>query len=129
MGDRFAPDAVGAIYHDVVKFTNSKRADQTMDTHSTEFDTLREQPEARMGEGSGFADKRPPVLCTHHAALSKNEKSMASASIQNTLESPEAASQMRPLFGPRGSAARQDVLLAADLAAASGEEDFVAWAA
>ena len=42
---------------------------------------------------------------------------------------PEASSQIRPLFGPRGNAARQDVLSAADLDAVSEEEDFEAWVA
>ena len=42
------------------------------------------------------------------------------------LRPPAASSQIRRLFGPRGSAARQDVLVAADLDAASEEEDFAA---
>ena len=58
------------------------------------------------------------------AALSENEKSLALASIRSTVAFPEVASQMRRLFGPRGGAARQDVLVAADLDAASEEEDF-----
>ena len=51
------------------------------------------------------------------------------ASIRNALAFPEVASQMRRLFGPHGSAARQDVLVAADMHAASEGADFEAWAA
>ena len=44
--ERFAPDAIGAIDQEVGKFTNFKRADQTMGAYSKEFDVLREEAEA-----------------------------------------------------------------------------------
>ena len=51
---------------------------------------------------------------------------MELASIRTTLAFPDASSQIRRLFGPRGRAAKQDVLAAAALDAAWDEGDFEA---
>ena len=126
---RFAPDATDAIYQDVAKFMNFKRVDQTVDTYLMEFDVMREKAEARMGMGHGFPDEFASVLCVQNAALLGNGKSMGLACVQNNLAFPGAPSLMRRLFGPRGSAVRQDVLAAADLGPALGEEDYAAWVA
>ena len=48
------------------------------------------------------------------------------ASLDNALAFPEVSAQRRRLFGPRGYASRQDVLVAADMDTASDEEDFEA---
>ena len=61
-----------------------------------------------------------------NAALPKNEKTLAQASFRNTLAFPEVPARMRRLFGPRGSAFRQDVRVAADMDTVSEEEDFEA---
>ena len=94
-----------------------------------EFDVLREQTEARMVMGSGFPDEFVPIVYVQNASLSQNEKYLALANIQNTLASPAVANQMRRFFGPRGNAARQDVLFAADLETVSEKEDYAAWGA
>ena len=97
-----------------------------MDVYLMEFDVLREKEEARMATGSGPPEKSASILCMQNAALSKSEKSLTLASIQNTPPFPAAANQMRRLFAPRGDAARQDVLLAAELETAPEEEDCAA---
>ena len=64
------------------------------------------------------------------AAVSRPDKSLVLAGAPGNSGLPTAAKQMRGLFGPRGSAARQDVLVAADIDVLSGEiADFEAWAA
>ena len=90
---------------------------------------IREKAESRTVMGSGFPNEFASVLCARNAAVFENEKSLALASIRITLAFPEVPSQIRRLIGPRRQAARQDVLVAADLVAASGEEDFDAWTA
>ena len=42
----FAPDAVGAAYQDVVKFSHSRDPAPTMGGHLVEFDLRRRQPDA-----------------------------------------------------------------------------------
>ena len=79
--------------------------------------------------GRGFQDVFAPILCMQNAALAKSERSLVLASIQNTPPFPAAANQMRRLFGPRENAARQDVLLAADLETGPEKEDCAARAA
>ena len=82
-----------------------------------------------MVTGFGLLDGFASVLCTRDAALAKSEKTLASAEIRSALASPEMASQMRRLFRPSGSVARQDVVVAADVGAASEGGDPQAWAA
>ena len=82
-----------------------------------------------MAMGSGLPDEYVPILRMQNAGLPNNDKPQALASIRNTLAFPQASRQMCRLFGPRGSEARQDVLLAADLDTVSEEEDFAAWVA
>ena len=126
--ERLAPDVTDALHRDVVKFMNCKRVDQTMDTYLMEFDVTREKAETRMATGSGFPDEFASVLRTHNA-VPENGKSLEPASIRRNPTFPEVSSRMRRLFGPRGSAARQDVLAAADLDAVSEEEGCAAWVA
>ena len=61
-----------------------------------------------------------------NAALSKSGKSLKLARLHSTLALPVVANQIRRLFGPRGTAARQDVKLAADLDTVSEEEEYAA---
>ena len=79
---------------------------------------LREEAESRMLVGGGFTDEFAPVLRMRNAESPENEKSLVQAHIRATLAFPQASSQTRRLFGPRGRAARQDVLVAANLDAA-----------
>ena len=70
------------------------------------------------------------MLRIKYAPLRRPEKSPASASVQGNAEFPAVAKQMRRPSDPCASAARQDVLVAADLDAPSeGENDFDAQAA
>ena len=127
--ERFAPDAINSVFLDVVKFLYFKRTQQNMDTYLSEFDMLQEKAEARLPMGSGPPDEFASVLYIQNAALSKNEKTLVPASLQNTLAFQAVSAQMRRLFGPRGYASRQDVLAAADMNTASKEEDFETWMA
>ena len=69
------------------------------------------------------------VLRMQKAAFSENEKTLVLASLHNAPGLSEVSAQMRSLFGPRGCASRQDVLVAADMDAVAGEEDLEAWIA
>ena len=110
-----------------------------------EIGALRGAAGARMAMGRGFPDEFAPLLCMQSLVLArywpkykqsplrhgipaspKYKQSLVLASIRNNLAFPEVSSQMRRLFGPRASAVRQDVLAAADLDTASGEEDYAA---
>ena len=106
-----------------------KRTDQTLGIRLSEFDVLRGNAEARLLTGSGFPDKYFSILRVRTAGLTKNGESLASASDRIALAFREASSRMRRLFGPRGNAARQCVLSAADSDAVSKGEDFAAWVA
>ena len=64
-----------------------------------------------------------------NAALPENGKALALASLRNTLACPEVSGQMRRFLGPRGSASRQDVLVAKSMDAVSGVEDCETWVA
>ena len=78
----------------------------------------------------GFLEESAAAQCMRNAALSGNEKSLVSARIQGALALAAAAKQMRRLFGYRGSAARQDVLVAADADVSSWDEnEHAAWLA
>ena len=79
---------------------NSRRTDQ-MDVYLMEFDVLRARAEARMATGSGFPDEFAPIRCMRNAGISKNGKSLVSASIQYATALPAAANQMRPRCAAR----------------------------
>ena len=71
----------------------------------------------------GVASPEAFVLATfmQGAAISRSEKMLALASVQGNLGFPDVTKQMRRLFGPHGGAARQDVLVVADMHASSEE--------
>ena len=94
-----------------------------------EIDMLRQKAEARMLMGGGFPNGFVSAPCMQNAALTKNEKTVALASIREILAFPEVSAQMRRLSGPREYASRQVVLVAADMDAVHEEEDFEAWMA
>ena len=113
----------------MVKFMNSKRTDQNMDTYIMEFEMLRERAESRMLMRSGFPAACVSALCVQNAALPKNEKTTELATLGNTSAFPQVPAQMQRLFGPCGDASRHDVLVAQDMDTASEKEDFEAWLA
>ena len=78
---------------------------------------------------SGFPDAFVSALCMRNAALSENAKTIVLASLGNALPFPQVSAQTRRLFGPRGRASRQDVLVTQDMDMAFEEEDFEAWLA
>ena len=93
--DRFAAGAIDTTCQDGAKFMEFKRMGQTTEAYQIEFDVSRETAEERMVMGGGFPGDFVPFLCTQHAPLTENGKSLPPASIQNTLEFPAAANQTR----------------------------------
>ena len=78
----------------------------------------------------GAPEAFAPALRMQNGSLPKSEKSLVLSSIQAYMAFPVVAKQMSRLFWPRGGAARQDVLVAADVDASSKEEcDYAAWVA
>ena len=62
--ERFAPDAINSTYPDVLKFTNIRRAGQTVGTYSMEFDMIREKAESRMARVAvSPINSRRPLAC------------------------------------------------------------------
>ena len=76
--------------------------------------------------GRGFPNEVVSALRMQNAALTKNEKTLALASLRNTLAFPEVSAQMRQLFGPYGYASRQNVPRTADMDTVSEKDDFEA---
>ena len=128
--EHFAPVDVHAMYQEVVPFPRCKGTGRAIDASLVEFDVLRcEEAERRVMEG-GFPEGFVSILFAHNASLPENGKSSVLASIRSTLAFAAAARQMRRLFGSCGSAARQDVLIAAGADLFSGEEsEHAAWLA
>ena len=58
----FAPDASVHVSHQVAKFLQCKRTDQTMERCSLELDILRRKAEARVQMGAAFPDAFVSVL-------------------------------------------------------------------
>ena len=127
--NRSAPDKADCIFQDIPKYLRFKRTTQDMDTFLLEFDILRRKAEARMSVRAGDPDEF--FVCTLHAKCVslENERQLAMASVRSSLSHAHAAAQMRRLFGNIGSARNQDALVAQDMDAVSGEENFEAWAA
>ena len=127
--ERFAPGAIDSISQDMEKFLYFTRTEQTMDTYIMEFEMLRGKAESRLLLGSGFLNAFVSVLRMQNAALSKNEKTMALASLGDTLGFPQASAQIRRLSGLCEYASRQDVMVEQDMDTATEEEDFEVWIA
>ena len=71
--------------------------------------------------GGASTEAFASVVRIQNASPSRPEKSLILASVQGDTTFPVVAKQMRRIFGPCGGAARQDVLVAADMDAASEE--------
>ena len=112
--DHPAPDAVRAIYSEVVRFMHFKRTGHTMDAFLLESEVLRHEAEARMAIGGGRREEFVAILWAQDASLSKNGKSLVLDTVQGALAFAAPVNRMRRLFGSCGSAARRDVLVAAD---------------
>ena len=70
------------------------------------------------------------ILRVQNARLSKNEKSSVLDRIQGALARTAVAKQMRPLFGPCGSAVRRHVLVAVHVELSPEEKNVrAAWLA
>ena len=67
--DQFAPDAAGASYREVLRFSPYKRAGQTTDKSLLEFDALRHEAEARMLMGRGFHIARAYYIIARAACM------------------------------------------------------------
>ena len=57
-----------------------------------EFDCLGRKPKSKMGAGAGFPEQFISIFCVNHAALARQEKSLATAGIH---QFEEAAANMR----------------------------------
>ena len=83
-----------------------------------------------MQMGTGSPEALVSALSTQYAALSRQEKSLASASSRQSLIFEDVATATRRFFGPRNGAARQDILVAGDVEVSlGGDKDHEARAA
>ena len=72
--------------------------------------------------GGARPEASASALRMRHAALSRPGKSLVLGSAPGNLGFPSVAKHMRRLFGPRGGAARRDVLVNAGIDASSEDE-------
>ena len=81
----------------------------------TRFDPLRRESEWQIQMGGAIPEVSLSTTCMRSASPSRPEKSLALASAQGNLGTPDVAQQMRRLFGSRGGAVRRDISAATDL--------------
>ena len=65
----FAPEAADAIYRQVMRFTQYRRAEQPADEFIVEFDLLRRKAESKMGMGTGFPEQFASIWRMRYAGL------------------------------------------------------------
>ena len=121
----FAPDAADAIHQKVVRFTHFRRAEQSIDTCTAEFDLLRRTAASKLNMGPGFAEQFIPILRMKNAGLPRQAKSLLMASRPKSLMFDKVEADMRRFFGSRGSGGRQDVLLTEEAVAPSGSDEYL----
>ena len=95
----FAPDAVDAIHHKVVRFMRFPRADPYVVEYIAEYDLLRRKAESKMEIWTGFAEHIAPILRMDNAAPSHHEKPSVIASCNKTRRFGDASANMRSLAG------------------------------
>ena len=119
----FAPEAVGAIHQQLMRFMRFRRTDQSVDENIAEYDLLRQKAEPEMEMGAGFPEQFASKLNMDNAALSRHEKSLVMASCHESLRPEDASANMRRLFGSRGSGSRQDALLTEEAAESCASDE------
>ena len=72
--DYFVPDALGAVYQDVVRVSQFRRANRTMGKYLERPNLLRRQPESRMQPGGTFPEASASALSLRGAPLSRAAK-------------------------------------------------------
>ena len=97
-----------------------RRTGPTGGEYTAEYDLLRRKAESKIEMGAGFQEHFVSILCMQKAWLSRQEKSLALASNQNSLKFADAAASMRRLFGSCGGAGRQGILVTEDADGPSG---------
>ena len=95
-----APEAVGSIYQEVVRFLYYFRTDQSIDKFSAEYDLSRRKAKPKMDMGEGFPEAFESILGIHNAALAPQEKPLVSASTQTSLRFMDVVATTLRLFGP-----------------------------
>ena len=118
----FAPAAAGPINQEVVRFTQYRQTDHTIGKYIAELDMLRPNADSEIGGAVGFPEHVISSLRLQNAGLSRQEKSLALASSQKSLTFMGVAASMRRLFGSRGGAIRQNVLITQDVEGPFGRE-------
>ena len=84
-------ERAGPVYQQVAKSLQRKRADQTIGRYQLEFDILRRKAEARVVMGGAFLDGSESILRMQNAAPSRAERSLPSASAQESVDFPTEA--------------------------------------
>ena len=101
-----------------------------MDGYLVRLDLLHRKAESKIKTGWVFPQVLAPALCMQNASLSRSEKSLVLACVPGNSGVSAVARQMRPLFGSRGGAIREDFSAATDVEVISNDEsDFAPWLA
>ena len=91
----FDSGAADAIRQQVIRSTQFRRAEQSIDDFIAEFDLLRRKAEPKMDTGAGFPGQSFSILRMNYAGLPRQGKSLAMASSHKSLKSDEVAATTR----------------------------------
>ena len=90
-----ASGAAGAIYRQVARLTQYRRAEQFINEFIVESDLLRRKAESKMDMGSGYPEQFASKLRMNNAGLYRQEESLVMASSHKSLMFEDAAANTR----------------------------------
>ena len=123
----FQPDAVDQVFQQIDKFMKFRRIDQTMERFLMEFGILRMKADKHIYPSGGtLPDSFVSFLCMQAAQLNPTERSLLMASIGCIMDFAKVSQQLRHLFQPKGTAKKEDALVASE---APEDLSYEAWVA
>ena len=69
LGDYFAPEAADAIHQQVTRFTQYRRANQSIREFTVEINFSRREVGSKMEMGAGFPEQFAPIMPMNNAGL------------------------------------------------------------
>ena len=102
--------AADAIYQQVMRLAQFRRADQSIGDFIEELELARRETESEMKMGTRFIERFASISRMHYAGLPRQEKLPAIASRHKSLKFVDVAACTRRLLGSHGGGSRRDVL-------------------
>ena len=95
LGDYFAPEAAGAIHQQVTRFTQYRRANQSIREFTVEINFSRREVGSKMEMGAGFPEQFAPIMPMNNAGLYRRGGSLVMASSRNSPKFEEVEANTR----------------------------------